>query len=331
MNNSKKMTEIIEKKKELSQEKTPKYGTRKLSIGLVSCMLGFSLIIAPGSSKAAEASENETVATETNTPEENPVEEATPVANEEIKKEETKEEVVEQAQEVVAKQADTFVEKLEAIEVEEGEEIDYKQAVTNLPQDAKLDVVTPVDTKEAGEKTTSAKITFADGSVKEIQIKVNVKAVEAKEEAEDLEFSEKVERQPVKAPENPKTGVRDAAPPEDTTTDADANNAVHAYVGVVNGLNIDANLSKASDNQFKPIAGVKAYFQWFETWGGKEYSSPVYTATSGADGQLHMGIKPYLAEDGKLIKFDADTTVSAGRERYRFWIDESTIPEGYQL
>lgn len=189
MNNSKKMTEIIEKKKELSQEKTPKYGTRKLSIGLVSCMLGFSLIIAPGSSKAAEASENETVATETNTPEENPIEEATPVANEEIKTEEAKEEVVEQAQEVVAKQADTFVEKLETIEVEEGEEIDYKQAVTNLPQDAKLDVITPVDTKEAGEKTTSAKITFADGSVKEIEIKVNVKAVEAveaKEEAEDL-------------------------------------------------------------------------------------------------------------------------------------------------
>ena len=325
MNNSKKMTEIIEKKKELSQEKTPKYGTRKLSIGLVSCMLGFSLIIAPGSSKAAEASENETVATETNTPEESPVEEATPVANEEIKTEETKEEVV-------AKQADTFVEKLETIEVEEGAEIDYKEAVTNLPQDAKLDVVTPVDTKEAGENTTSAKITFADGSVKEIQIKVNVKAVEAIEEAQDLEFSEKVEKQAVKAPENPSTGVRDAAPPEESEVAADANNAVHAYVGVVNGLNIDADLSKASDNQFKPIKGIKAYFQWFEKWSnGKEYSSPVYTATSGADGQLHMGIKSYIAEDGNLIRFDADTTVSAGNERYRFWIDESTIPEGYQL
>ncbi|WP_019118498.1 Rib/alpha-like domain-containing protein, partial [Anaerococcus obesiensis] len=325
MNNSKKMTEIIEKKKELSQEKTPKYGTRKLSIGLVSCMLGFSLIIAPGSSKAAEASENETVATETNTPEENPVEEATPVANEEIKAEETKEEVV-------AKQADTFIEKLETIEVEEGEEIDYKEAVTNLPQDAKLDVITPVDTKEAGEKTTSAKITFADGSVKEIQIKVNVKAVEATEEAEDLELSEKVEKQAVKATESPSTGVRDAAPPEDTATTPDAKNAVHAYVGVVNGLNIDADLSKASDNQFKPIAGIKAYFQWFEKWSnGKEYSSPVYTATSGADGQLHMGIKSYIAEDGNLIRFDADPTVSGGNERYRFWIDESTIPEGYQL
>ncbi len=336
MNNSKKMTEIIEKKKELSQEKTPKYGTRKLSIGLVSCMLGFSLIIAPGSSKAAEASENETVATETNTPEENPVEkEATPVANEQAK-EETQELAVEPAQEikeeVVAKQADTFVEKLETIDVEEGEEIDYKEAVTNLPQDAKLNVVTPVDTKEAGEKTTSAKITFADGSEKEIQIKVNVKAVEAKEEAEDLDFSEKVERKAVKAPENPSTGVRDAAPPEESEVAADANNAVHAYVGVVNGLNIDADLSKTSDNQFKPIKGIKAYFQWFEKWSnGKEYSSPVYTATSGADGQLHMGIKSYIAEDGNLIRFDADTTVSAGNERYRFWIDESTIPEGYQL
>ena len=325
MNNSKKMTEIIEKKKELSQEKTPKYGTRKLSIGLVSCMLGFSLIIAPGSSKASEASENETVATETNTPEENPVEEATPVANEEIKKEETKEEVV-------AKQADTFVEKLETIEVEEGEEIDYKEAVTNLPQDAKLDVVTPVDTKEAGEKTTSAKITFADGSEKEIQIKVNVKAVEAIEEAEDLEFSEKVERKAAKVPKSPTTGVRDAAPPEDTTTTPDAKNAVHGYVGVQAGGDLNLPLGGATGQQFKPIGGVKVYFQWFEKWSnGKEYTSPVYSATSGADGQFHMGIKSYVAPDGNLIRFDADTTVSAGNERYKMWVDESTIPDGYAL
>ena len=70
MKNSKKMTEIIEKKKELSAKKTPKYGTRKLSVGLVSCMLGFSLIIAPGSSKAAEETETpETTVSEENIPE----------------------------------------------------------------------------------------------------------------------------------------------------------------------------------------------------------------------------------------------------------------------
>ncbi|MBS6921251.1 MAG: YPDG domain-containing protein, partial [Anaerococcus vaginalis] len=322
MNNSKKMTEIIEKKKELSQEKTPKYGTRKLSIGLVSCMLGFSLIIAPGSSKAAEASENETVATETNKPEENPVEEATPVANEEIKTEETKEEVV-------AKQADTFVEKLETIEVEEGEEIDYKEAVTNLPQDAKLDVITPVDTKETGEKTTSAKITFADGSVKEIQIKVNVKAVEATEEAEDLELSEKVEKQAVKATESPSTGVREADQPEDTTTTSDAKNAVHGYVGVQVGDDINKDLSKAGKGQFRPIEGVRVYFQWFEKEGNRV--SPVYSAVSDSTGQFHMEIKSYIGEDGKLVKFDADTTSSAGSESYKFWVDASTIPAGYQL
>ncbi|WP_276877546.1 Rib/alpha-like domain-containing protein, partial [Anaerococcus hydrogenalis] len=54
MKNSKKFNEIISRKKSLGLKKTPKYGTRKLSIGLVSCMLGFSLIIAPSSSKADE-------------------------------------------------------------------------------------------------------------------------------------------------------------------------------------------------------------------------------------------------------------------------------------
>ena len=42
-------------------------------------------------------------------------------------------------------------------------------------------------------------------------------------------------------------------------------------------------------------------------------------------------MKPYIGEDGKLVKFDADTTVSAGNESYKMWVDESTIPEGYQL
>ena len=68
MNSKKKMREIISHKKELGSEKKPKYGTRKLSVGLVSCMLGFSLIIAPSSSKADEESNDiaayETVDTE---------------------------------------------------------------------------------------------------------------------------------------------------------------------------------------------------------------------------------------------------------------------------
>ena len=199
---------------------------------------------------------------------------------------------------------------------------------------------------ETNEKATEFKLTdeqkkqLEDAGFDSEQIQVIVDEIKAElAKNKDFDIPKFIEEriaeidkiQPVTASENENTRVRDASEPEDTTVGKDANNAVHAYVGVVHGLNIDANLSKASDNQFKPIAGVKAYFQWFETWGNKQYSSPVYTATSGADGQIHMGIKPYVAEDGRLIKFDADPTVSAGNERYRFWIDESTVPKGYQL
>ena len=42
-------------------------------------------------------------------------------------------------------------------------------------------------------------------------------------------------------------------------------------------------------------------------------------------------MKPYIGEDGKLVKFDADTSSSAGSESYKMWVDKSTIPDGYQL
>ncbi|WP_060929735.1 YSIRK-type signal peptide-containing protein [Anaerococcus tetradius] len=54
MNNIKRFSEIIEKKRELTRSKKPRYATRKLTIGLVSCMLGFTLIFSPMSSIASE-------------------------------------------------------------------------------------------------------------------------------------------------------------------------------------------------------------------------------------------------------------------------------------
>jgi len=33
-------------------------------------------------------------------------------------------------------------------------------------------------------------------------------------------------------------------------------------------------------------------------------------------------VKSYIGQDGKLVKFDADTTVSAGNESYKMWVDE---------
>ena len=131
------------------------------------------------------------------------------------------------------------------------------------------------------------------------------------------------------APAKGSVAVRDAAPPEDTDTTSDAKNAVHGYVGVQVGDDVNKNLAKVDKSQFIPKEGVRVYFQWFKKKGNRV--SPVYAATSDASGQFHMKVKPYIAEDGKLVKFDADTSISAGNESYKFWVDESTIPEGYQL
>ena len=124
------------------------------------------------------------------------------------------------------------------------------------------------------------------------------------------------------------TAVRAAAGDEDTTVGKDANDAVHGFVGVQAGGDLNLQLAGATGQQFKPVEGVKVYFQWFEKWSnGKEYTSPVYSTTSQANGQFHIGIKPYLAPDGNLIKFDADPTVSGGNERYLMWVDESAFSD----
>ncbi|MBP2016124.1 InlB B-repeat-containing protein, partial [Anaerococcus degeneri] len=55
MNDKILMKEIIEQRKLKGSLRKPKYATRKLSIGLVSCMLGFSLIVSPVDTWAEEA------------------------------------------------------------------------------------------------------------------------------------------------------------------------------------------------------------------------------------------------------------------------------------
>ncbi len=53
-----KFEKIIEYKKLKSSVRKPKYATRKLSIGLVSCMLGYALLVSPSSVEAAELESN---------------------------------------------------------------------------------------------------------------------------------------------------------------------------------------------------------------------------------------------------------------------------------
>lgn len=66
------------------------------------------------------------------------------------------------------------------------------------------------------------------------------------------------------APEKAPVALGDAAEPEDTSTSSDAKNAVHGFVGVLVGGDINANLAEETGQRFKPIEGVKVYFQWYE-------------------------------------------------------------------
>ena len=240
MNDKILMKEIIEQRKLKGSSRKPKYATRKLSIGLVSCMLGFTLLVSPSDAWAEEAT-------------------IVPMGTEETF------DIVPQAEEPIVDQPveeSIFSEKQKQALAEAG----YTEAeIKDLENEAK-------DKKAI------------DGEAFDLDEFVNDKIAE--KQNQDLEFSlegaepvaltdDGIEMGPV----NGGTAVRDAAPPIESEVDANANNAVHAYVGVVNGLNIDADLSKAKGNQFKPISGIKVYFQWFETWGKKQYSSPVYTAT----------------------------------------------------
>lgn len=59
-----KFEEIIQKKKQKSASRKPRYGTRKLSIGLVSCVLGYAMLVSPSVALADEAIDEPAVVTE---------------------------------------------------------------------------------------------------------------------------------------------------------------------------------------------------------------------------------------------------------------------------
>lgn len=297
MNDKILMKEIIEQRKLKGSSRKPKYATRKLSIGLVSCMLGFTLLVSPSDAWAAEEDLSETFVPVENT-------ELGEVAGSDLS-ETGEEEILTVAEESI------FSEKQKQALAEAG----YTEAeIKDLESEAK-------DKKAI------------DDEAFDLDEFINDKIAE--KQNQDLEFSLEG-AEPValtddgleKGPVNGGTAVREAAPPIESQVDNDSKNAVHAFVGVQTGGDLNLPLAGATGQQFKPIEGVRAYFQWFEDGG---YVSPVYTAVSDANGRLNIGAKPYLAPDGKLIKFDADPTSSAGNERYRFWVDETTIPEGYQL
>ena len=83
---------------------------------------------------------------------------------------------------VTAASADEFNPKIEKVTVAWGKPLNITGAVKNLPDGAKLEDITnpKIDTKVSGDKTAKGKITFKDGSTKEVSIPVTV----AKSESE---------------------------------------------------------------------------------------------------------------------------------------------------
>ncbi|MDU2599435.1 Ig-like domain-containing protein, partial [Anaerococcus sp.] len=185
-----KFKKIIEYKKQKGSIRKPKYATRKLSIGLVSCMLGYALLVSPSSVEAAELySENQAVAEESaeteTTTEDNLVEESeknkeeTPAPAEEEKPAETTEntdaptekettEETPNSEEDAVSEEDTVVEEKEVFKLKEEqrqalEDADFtdseiaeieKEIANKLEADSSLNPQTLVDEK-ISEKTAT--------------------------------------------------------------------------------------------------------------------------------------------------------------------------------
>ena len=103
-------------------------------------------------------------------------------------KENATNQTVEKTEAVVKKQADNFNAELQSLTVDQGKNVeDYRNAIKNLPQDAKLEVKTQADTKEAGLKIIKASIIFSDNSTKEVDITVKVNQIkEAEKNSEKI-------------------------------------------------------------------------------------------------------------------------------------------------
>ncbi|MDU5998076.1 MAG: Rib/alpha-like domain-containing protein, partial [Finegoldia magna] len=224
MNNKRIFEKIITEKRAKSSNERPKYGLRKLTVGVVSCLLGYMMfftpnVVAAGKVDQPQAVESTEVAKTENVEEksEQPKEKAAETTETEqpvshvqgdFSKEtktnaqdrtvrttaEKTSETATEGKTEQAKQADSYVPELEAIKVVKGNNVEnYRKAFKNLPEDATIKVINEADTNEAGDKKATVEITFADQSTKrEI---ITVKVYETQEDLEnsgfgELEFSE---------------------------------------------------------------------------------------------------------------------------------------------
>lgn len=84
-----------------------------------------------------------------------------------------------------SKPEEKVVLKVKDINVKVGEKADPRSAFENLPTDAKAEFVGTVDTSTADTKTAKIKVTFADSTVQEVEVTVNVNKPEEKTQGQD--------------------------------------------------------------------------------------------------------------------------------------------------
>ncbi|MDU2202705.1 MAG: Ig-like domain-containing protein, partial [Anaerococcus hydrogenalis] len=125
---------IIEQKKLNGSNRKPKYATRKLSIGLVSCMLGYALLVSPSSAEAAELDSNNQAV----------VEEAA----------ETKEEAIVNDENVVEEKEENI--ETPAEETVEGQVTEEKQTQEAPVEEKSSEEKAPQETSEEDKKEENA-------------------------------------------------------------------------------------------------------------------------------------------------------------------------------
>ncbi|MDU7330812.1 MAG: InlB B-repeat-containing protein, partial [Finegoldia magna] len=223
MNNKRIFEKIITEKRAKCSNERPKYGLRKLTVGVVSCLLGYMMFFTPNvvaaekvdqqqvvedTVRSTEVANTENVEAESEQPEGKAVEatkteqsvshveaysshaKGTNTNAQDRTVRTTDEKTSETATEgkiEQAKQADSYVPELEAIKVVKGQSVeDYRKAFKNLPEDATIKVINKADTNEAGEKIATVEITFADQSKK--QEIITVKVYETQEDLDKAEI-----------------------------------------------------------------------------------------------------------------------------------------------
>ncbi|OXZ32412.1 Rib/alpha-like domain-containing protein, partial [Finegoldia magna] len=209
MGNREIFNRIITERKTKSSNKKPKYGMRKLTVGVVSCLLGYMMFFTPNVSQAEKVKETPQVASEVVAPlsETNTVEVNNPEVsnkNEEAEvtaKPATEEKVIAAEATQERKQSEDFNAEIKEIEVEKNGVVNYKEAITNLPADADVKPSAEIDTSKIEKHTISVDINFADGSTTTVNITINVIEKANADKPNDLELGEKIgSDQSVKAP-----------------------------------------------------------------------------------------------------------------------------------